>query len=77
MGPYLPQLELAQRTSPSQSENGRWDWRFHTVRGGIDPGDIRVRLRVVGVADVWMNSDPRIEPYRPRVALTLCTSHVQ
>ena len=25
---------------------------FHTLRGGIDPGDLRFRLRVDGVVDV-------------------------
>ena len=28
------------------------------MRGGINPGDIRVRPRVVRVVDVWMDSDP-------------------
>ena len=36
----------------------RWGWDFHTVRGAINPGDIRVRPRVVGVVDVWMDFDP-------------------
>ena len=26
---------------------------FHTLRGGIDPGDLRLRLQVVGVVEVW------------------------
>ena len=26
---------------------------FHTVRGGVDPGNGRFRPRVVGVVDVW------------------------
>ena len=26
---------------------------FHTVRGGIDPGDRYFRPRYVGVADIW------------------------
>ena len=37
---------------------GRWGWDLHTVRGGINPDDIRVRPRVFGVVDVWMDSDP-------------------
>ena len=37
---------------------GRWGWHFHTVRGGINPDDIRARPWVVGVVDVWMDSDP-------------------
>ena len=28
---------------------------FHTVRGGINPGDIRVRCWVVGAVYVWMH----------------------
>ena len=28
------------------------------MRGGINPDDIRVRPRVVGVVDVWIDSDP-------------------
>ena len=52
MGPYPPEVELAQHTNPSQSEIGRWSWDFHTGRGGINPDDIRVRPRVVGVVDV-------------------------
>ena len=27
-------------------------WGFHTLPGGIDPGDRRFRARVVGVADL-------------------------
>ena len=37
---------------------GLWGWDFHTVWGGINPDDIRVRPRVVRVVDVWMDSDP-------------------
>ena len=33
-------------------------WDSHTVRGGINPDGIRVRPRVVGVVDAWMDSDP-------------------
>ena len=58
MGPYPPEVELAQHTNPSQSEIGRSGWDSHTVRVGINPDDIRVRPRVVGVVDVWMDSDP-------------------
>ena len=44
MGSYPPQVALGLRTS---------GWGFQTVRGGIDPGDHRLRPRFVGVADVW------------------------
>ena len=54
---------------------GRWGWDFHTVRGGINRDDIRVRPRVVGVVDVWMDSDPGIGPYRAWVTPTLCMNH--
>ena len=43
---------------------GRWGWGFYTVRGGINPDDIWVRPRVVGVVDVLMDSDPDMWPYR-------------
>ena len=26
---------------------------FHTLRGGIDPGDLRFRPRLVGVVEIW------------------------
>ena len=55
---YPPEVELAQHTNHGQSENRRWGWNFHTVRGVINPDDIRGRPRVVGVVDVWMDSDP-------------------
>ena len=35
----------------------RWGRDFHTVWEGINTDDIRVRPRVVGVVDVWMDSD--------------------
>ena len=46
---------------------------FHTVRGDINPGDIRVRSRVVGVVYVWMDYDPGMGPYRPYMTETSCT----
>ena len=46
---------------------------FHTVRGGINPGDICVRSRVVGIVYVWMDSDPGMGPYRPQMTETSCT----
>ena len=46
---------------------------FHTVRGGINPGDIHVRSWVVGVVYVWMDDDLGMEPYRPQMTVTLCT----
>ena len=58
MGPYTPEVELAHHTNPSQSEIGRWGWDCHTVRGDINPDDIRVCPLVVAVIDVWIDSDP-------------------
>ena len=51
---------------------GRWSWDCHTVPGGINLDDIRVRPRVVGVVDLRMDSDPGMGPYRARVKHTLC-----
>ena len=72
MGPYPPEVDLARHTNSSQSEIGRWGWGFHTVREDISTDGIRVGLRVVGVVDVWMDSDSGMRPYRARVTLTLC-----
>ena len=38
--------------SLSQSATSRWGWGFHIVQGGLDPGDLRFRLWVIGVVDV-------------------------
>ena len=48
--------QLAPRAgsmSPNQSEITQWGWGFHTLRGGIDPGDLRFRPQVVGVVEMW------------------------
>ena len=37
--------------SSSQSAITQWGWGFHTLRSGIDPGELRCRLRVVGVVE--------------------------
>ena len=74
IGPYPPRVKLALYTSPGQSAIRRWGCDFHTMGGGINPGDIRFRPRVVGVVDVWMDSDPGMGSYRPRVTPTLCKS---
>ena len=52
MGTYSFRDALALGTIPSQSAIGHWDWGFHTVRGGFDPGDQRFRPQVVGVVKV-------------------------
>ena len=43
-GLYPPRLALALRTP---------GWGFHTVRGGIDPGERRFHLQFVGFVDEW------------------------
>ena len=59
MGPYiLPRWSWLNIRTVANKKIGRWGWDFHAVRRGINPDDIRVRARVVGVVDVWTNSDP-------------------
>ena len=43
---YPPRVALALRIL---------GWGFHTMGGGIDPGDHRFRPRFVGVVNVWKN----------------------
>ena len=48
------------------------------MRGGINPGDIRVRFRVVGVVSelcmyVWMDYGREMGPYRPQMTVTVRT----
>ena len=53
MGPYRPRVVLAYFCrGPSHSAIGRWSWGFHTVRGGITPGDNMFRPRVVAVLEM-------------------------
>ena len=35
------------------SATSQWGWGFHTVQGGIDPGNRRFRPRHVGIVGVW------------------------
>ena len=51
MGPY-PLRARRNSTKLSQSAIGRWRWGFHTVRGGVDPGDHFFRPWLVDVAHV-------------------------
>ena len=39
--------------SESQSEISQWGWGSRIVRGGVDPGDLRFRRKVVGVVEKW------------------------
>ena len=46
--------QLSPRSgSMSSSQSAIIGWGFHTVPGGIDPGDHFCRPRVVGAADGW------------------------
>ena len=38
--------------SLSQVATSQWGWGFHTLRGGINPGDLRFHLRSLGVAEI-------------------------
>ena len=44
--------------SPGQSAINQWDWGFHTLRGGIDPADVRLRLQDFWVVDMWATFSP-------------------
>ena len=80
MGPYRPRVELVLQysTPANQRLAGRWDWGFfHSVRGVISPGGIRVRSRVVGVVFLcmcgWITIVGYVRPHRPQMAVSLCT----
>ena len=59
--------------SRSQSTITKWGWGFHTLRGGIDPGNLRFRPRVIGAVEIWTDFEPPMENYPPRGALWLST----
>ena len=45
-----PERQLSPRAgsmSSSQSAITQWSWGFHTLQGGIDPGDLPVRPRLL------------------------------
>ena len=48
--------------------------RLVGFRGGINRGYIRFRPRVVGVVNVWMDSDPGMRSHSPGVTHALRTS---
>ena len=50
MRPYPPRMWRDLDVVRSGSQRG---WGFHTLRSGIDPGDLRFRLRDVGVVEIW------------------------
>ena len=47
-----PRGALALFTIPGQSAIVQWDWGFHTVRGGFDPGNNRFLPQIVGVVNI-------------------------
>ena len=53
--------------SPTQPAISQWGWGFHTVRGGIDPGDLCFRLPLVTIVDVWKYFRSGDGNYPPRV----------
>ena len=64
-----PEGQLSPRAgsiSPSQSAITQWGWDFHTARDGTDPGDLRFRLRVVAVVEIWRDFSSGDKPYPPR-----------
>ena len=52
MGPYPPRVAQALCPSPNHSAIGQRRWDFHTVRGGVYPGENRFHLRGVGVEEI-------------------------
>ena len=51
--PYLRRVALAPRAAATELLISQQRWGFHTVHGGIDPGDSCFCLRFVGVVDLW------------------------
>ena len=39
--------------APKPISNQPVRWGVHTVRGGINPGDVRFRPRVVQIVEIW------------------------
>ena len=61
------QLSLrAGSMSSSPSAIIQWGWGFRTLRGGIDPGELPRRPRVVGVVEIWKGSEPGMGTHLPR-----------
>ena len=49
VGPRGNSLRALAPGVPANQQIIQWGLGFHTPRGGIDPGDLRLRFRVVGV----------------------------
>ena len=58
------------RSYPSHTTMGHRDFGFHTMRGGINSGERRLRSRYVGVVMSKGIYDPGMIHYPSRVALT-------
>ena len=43
----------ARSTRPSESAIGPWDWGFHTMRDGVDPGELNFYPRGAEVVGIW------------------------
>ena len=52
-GESLAALWLHEPQATRQSAIIQLGWGFHTLRGGIDPGDLRFRSRVAEVVEIW------------------------
>ena len=56
-GPWRwPEGQLSPRDGfmiPSQTPITERGWGFHTVLGGIDPGNLRLRPRMVRFVEIW------------------------
>lgn len=53
--------------SPSQIVNNLPGKCFHTLRGGVDPGELRLLSHLIGVVYIWKVYDQGMGPYCPRV----------
>ena len=66
MGPYHPRVRRNLGVAPMGNFRARWlhelqpisnltlwGWGFHTVRGVINPGNLRFRPRFVEVVEIW------------------------
>ena len=50
--PIIPGLRWPYFRAPTNQPLGQRRWGFHTVRGGVDPGEHRVRSLGVGIVGI-------------------------
>ena len=55
-GLIIPGFARHRPKAPAKADISDWGWDFHTLRGGIDPGDVQFRPQVAGVVDAWKYS---------------------